>query len=181
MTTSVLSGLNQQAILLAIHALQQDDVTVIAQLGLSGLADDAIKKLKSLTAQEILVVSDFRGQLAEIRIIPRMLENFLSLANSKTHDDQLIDEAILAGMRQPVLQTLKGVTRREFTTRRTRLNLPENPRGRIENLGEDDEMRVLRAWQKHANINDPLERYVQLYRDTQIPLDQAYLSIMNQG
>jgi Protein of unknown function (DUF2857) len=181
MNATVLNGLNQQAILLAISALQTDDLNIIAQLGLGGLADEAIKKLKALTAKEILVASDFRGQLAEIRINPRMMENFLSMASSKTHEDELIDEAIAAGMRQPVLQDLKGVTRREFTTRRTRLHLPENPRGRIENLDEDDEMRVLRSWQKHAHVRDVLERYVHVFRDTQVPLDQAYLSIVNQA
>jgi hypothetical protein len=177
MNTTVLHGLNQQALLLAISALKNDDITVITQLGLADLNTEAIRKLKALTAQEILVTYEFRGQLAEIRIIPRMLENFLSMANSKTHEDALIDEAILAGMRQPILQELKGITRREFAARRDRMSLPDNRRGRIENLSEEDELRAIKSWQQQDAIGDPLERYVSVYRDTQIPLDQAYLSI----
>ncbi len=177
MRTNMINGLNREALLLSVSALKNDDTHLINELGLQHLSEGVRLKIAKLSLHQVLVAADFRGALAEVKIVPRQMEYFINMATSKSEEDAMIDEAIASGMRQPVLQELKGTTRREYTARRTKLKLPENPRGRIENLSEDDELIVLRSWRKHADISDPLARYLAVHHETGIGLDRAYLAI----
>ena len=57
------------------------------------------------------------------------------------------------------------------------MGLPEHSKGRIENLSEEDEIKVLRTWKSLESITDPLERWLKLHEITGIQLDRAWLVV----
>lgn len=169
--------INQQAIMLAVSAIQRDDARTLEQMGLAEIDSELARQLKELQMDHLSCLVDFRGSLLHCQIDKRQLKMFVNMASEKTREDDQINKAIRAGIRQPVLEELKGVTRRDFTGRRERMEIPEHSKGRIENLNEDDEISVLRAWTKHQLIEDPLTRLLAVYDDTQISLDRAWIAI----
>lgn len=177
MTNSIYSVLNQQAIILAVQAIQRDDIKLLNQFGLSELDGDLARQLKDLNVDHLTCINDFRGSLLSFQFDDRQLRIFVTMALEKTREDDQINKAIRAGIRQPLLEELKGITRREFSARRERMHLPDHNKGRIENLTEDDEIRVLRSWSALNNISDPLERLLILHEETQISLDRAWVAI----
>ncbi|HMW71300.1 MAG TPA: STY4526/YPO1902 family pathogenicity island replication protein [Cellvibrionaceae bacterium] len=180
MRTDFYNLFNQQVLYLAVSALKADNEKLIAHLGLSRMAEDTRQQISNLSLSQLVHVADFRGLLAEVRFNESQLINYLKMAASKTVEDQLIDEAIVGGMRQPMLQTLKGISRREFNSRREKLGVSETGRGRIGNLDldEDEELKVIKVWQELIHkTDDMLERYVLLHRETGLPLDKAQNTI----
>lgn len=169
--------LNQQALLLAVEALRNNDQRLINQLGLDGADESLARKLRDLNASNFTIVQDFRGTLLQVKFDTRQLQLFVDLASTKTNEDDQVNQAIRAGLRQPMLEELKGTTRREYTTRRTLMGLPEHSKGRIENLSEEDEIKVLRTWKSLESIADPLERWLKLHEITGIQLDRAWLVV----
>jgi hypothetical protein len=169
--------LNQQALLLAVEALRNNDQRLITQLGLDGANESLARQLRELNASNFTVVQDFRGTLVQVKFDTRQLQLFVELASSKTNEDDQVNQAIRAGLRQPMLEELKGTTRREYTSRRTLMGLPEHSKGRIENLSEEDEIRVLRTWKSLESVSDPLERWLKLHELTGIQLDRAWLVV----
>jgi hypothetical protein len=176
-TDNVFGVLNQQAIILAVKALQHDDETLLDQFGLTELDSDLAHQLKDLSIDHLNCTNSFRGSLLELKFDPRQLKLFINMAFEKTREDDQVNRAIRAGLRQPMLEEIKGITRREFATRRQRMGLPEHSKGRIENLGEDDELLVLRTWSKLKEINDPLTKYLTLFDETNISLDRAWVTL----
>lgn len=177
MSTNVFGVLNQQAIILAVKALQHDDETLLNQFGLTELESDLACQLKELSIDHLNCTNSFRGSLLQLKFDPRQLKLFINMAIEKTREDDQINRAIRAGLRQPMLEEIKGVSRREFATRRQRMGLPEHTKGRIENLGEDDELLVLRAWARLNTIADPLTKYLALFDETNISLDRAWATL----
>ena len=47
----------------------------------------------------------------------------------------------------------------------------------MQNLSEDDEIKVLRTWKTLESLDDPLERWLKLHEITGIQLDRAWLVI----
>lgn len=169
--------LNQQVLLLAVEALRNNDQRLISQLGLDGADESLARQLRELNASKFTIVQDFRGTLVQVKFDTRQLQLFVELASSKTNEDDQVNQAIRAGLRQPMLEELKGITRREYTSRRTLMGLPEHSKGRIENLSEEDEIKVLRTWKSLESIADPLERWLTLHEVTGIQLDRAWLVV----
>lgn len=169
--------LNQQALLLAVEALRNNDQHLLNQLGLEHADEALAKQLRDLNASNFTCVQDFRGTLVQVKFDTRQLKLFVDLASTKTSEDDQINDGIRAGLRQPMLEELKGITRREYTARRMRMGLPEHSKGRIENLSEDDEIKVLRTWKTLESLDDPLERWLKLHEITGIQLDRAWLVI----
>lgn len=169
--------LNQQALLLAVEALRNNDQRLLNQLGLEHADEALAKQLRDLNASNFTCVQDFRGTLVQVKFDTRQLKLFVDLASTKTSEDDQINDGIRAGLRQPMLEELKGITRREYTSRRMRMGLPEHSKGRIENLSEDDEIKVLRTWKTLESIDDPLKRWLKLHEITGIQLDRAWLVI----
>jgi hypothetical protein len=174
---NVFGFLNQQAIILAVQALQHDDEKLLGQLGLTELDDALAQQLKALNIDHLNCTNNFRGSLLQLKFDPRQLNLFMSMALEKTREDDQINKAIRAGLRQPMLEEIKGVTRREFASRRQRMSLPEHNKGRIENLSEEDELLVLRMWQNLKEVVDPLTRLLSLHQATGISLDRAWITI----
>jgi hypothetical protein len=177
MSNNIYSTLNQQAVILAVQAIQHDDLNMLTQFGLSELDDELAQQLKHLNIDHLSAIIDFRGSLLQLKFDPRQLRVCINMALEKTREDDQINKAIRAGMRQPILEELKGTTRREFTARRERMGLPEHCKGRIENLSEADELLVLRSWATLKQFNDPLTRLLALYDETHISLDRAWIAI----
>lgn len=169
----------QLVLLAAADALRNMDHRMIEELGLGLLDRETADRLQSLTTDRIAYLNNFKGSVGQFRIDPNGVRLFLGLAESKVTEDELINRAINAGMRQPMLEQLKGVSRREYTARRERMGLPEHARGRIEVLDQEKELLVLRTWQKLEHISDPLLRYVTLHEETRVGLDQAFITINN--
>lgn len=169
--------INQQYLLAAADALRNQDAFLIAQLGLANIDQITAEKLKSVSIDRLSCLTNFRGTLLDVHVNVHNLAMFLGFANGKIVEDDLITQAIRAGMRQPMLEELKGIGRREFTARRSRMGLPDHTRGRIEMLNEEQELLVLKTWNQLAGITDPLERYLALHSATGIELDQAYTTI----
>ncbi|WP_331351199.1 STY4526/YPO1902 family pathogenicity island replication protein [Cellvibrio sp. UBA7671] len=177
MQNHYLALINQQILLAAADALRTQDAHLINQLGLGSIDETTANQLKQVSADRLACLSNFRGTLLDVRLNAQNLRIFLGFANDKVGEDDLINKAIRAGMRQTMLEELKGIGRREFSSRRERMGLPEHTRGRIEVLGESDELKVLKVWGKLTHISDPLERYLALHSETGIGLDQAYITI----
>ncbi len=169
--------LNQQALIIAAQALQQDDTRLLAQLGLLNIDEPLASKLKKLSVDQLSAINGFKGSLTQVCIDKDALKLCLGFVENKTREDDLINRAILAGLRHPMLEKLKGISRREYNARRERLNLPEHQKGRIEVLNEEDELNVLRTWDELEEFNDPLERYLALHEKTGISLDRAWICI----
>jgi hypothetical protein len=177
MSNNIYSALNQQAVILAVQAIQRNDLKLLTQFGLSSLDGELTQQLKNLNVDHLNSINDFRGSLLQLKFDPRQLRVCLNMTIEKNREDDQINRAIKAGIRQPTLEEIKGTTRREFTARRERMGLPEHSKGRIENLSEEDELLVLRSWAKLKQINDPLTRLLALYDETQISLDRAWIAI----
>jgi len=178
---SLFGDFNRQALILAHSALKSDDPRLIQALGLDGIEVTIRTAISELNLSQLCLTDAFRGCLAEVRFNERQLRNYLGMAASKEAEEALLNDAITAGIRQPQLQELKGVSRREFDIRRVRLGVPEKPRGPIEHLSEEDDVKVARAWQATKNLPDPLERYLSVHKITDVPLDQAISSITLNG
>ncbi len=172
-----ISWINQAAILAAANALRSNDIELIHQLGLETLDKPTAEKIKLITADHLICINSFKGSLLKMLVDPKQIKLFLDFAKNKTEDEDLVDKAILAGLRQPALEELKAISRREYSIRRERLGLPEAKAGRPETLTEANELMVLRAWNQLNNVADPLERLLAVYEQTRISLDSAYLSI----
>lgn len=181
MQSHYLTLINQHYLLAAANALRTQDVLLIEQLGLSSIDELTAEQLRSVSVDKLSCLGNFRGMFLDVRLNPNMLRMFLGFASDKVGEDDLIARAIRAGMRQPMLEELKGIGRREFTARRERMGLPDHARGRIENLSEDQELTVLRTWSTLSHLSDPLERYLELHRLTGIRLDQAFTTIKQLG
>jgi len=177
MSSNYSSWLNQVVMLAAAEALRSNNREMIYELGLQSLDRIATEELKQLTADRINCVHAFKGSLAKVSVDTNQLGIFLNFSKTKTDEEDLIDKAILAGLRQCMLEELKGITRREFTVRREQLGIPEHKPGRIEVLSEADEIKVLRVWNGLDSIRDPLVRLLSLYEKTGISLDRAYTTI----
>ena len=169
--------INQQILLAAADALRSQDALLLSQLGLAAIDQITADQLRRVSVDRLACLNDFRGLLLDVRLNTQNLQMFLGFANGKVSEDDQINAAIQAGLRQPMLEELKGIGRREFANRREHLGLPEHARGRIEVLNEEDELTVLRTWKKLEAISDQLDRYLQLYQHTGISLDQAYTTI----
>lgn len=172
-----LTFINQQILLAAADALRSQDAYLLSQLGLNSIDPNTAEQLRRVSADRIACLNDFRGSLLDVRLNTQNLRMFLGFANDKVSEDDQINAAIRAGMRQPMLEEIKGIGRREFASRREKMGLPEHTRGRIEVLNEEDELLVLRTWEKLKSVDDLLERYLKLHELTGISLDQAYTTI----
>lgn len=172
-----ITWINQQALLAAAEALRNEDIQLLNQLGLDNIDQGLATQLKSLSADRLACLPKFKGCLFQLKVDANSLKHYLGFADSKVSEDDIINRAIKAGIRQPMLEELKGISRRDYAERRTRMGLPEQHRGRIEVLNEEDEINVLRAWQKLEHIDDLLLRLLALHDETRISLDQAYTSI----
>lgn len=172
-----LHWINTQVILAAADALRQEDMHLLKQLGLERLDEDVATRLKEVSADKLSCLSNFKGSLFQMKVDTKALRHFLDLANERVSEDELVNRAIKAGLRQPMLEELKGTSRREFASRRSRMQLPDHTRGRIEALNEEDELSVLRTWRQLDFMEDYLERLVALHEKTGISLDQAYSTI----
>lgn len=170
-------NLNQQALVLAAEALRNDDASLLDQLGLGDIEESTFAKLRSINISALSCTREFRGQLLHVKFDARQLGLFLNMASSKSEEDELINRSIKAGLRQPMLEELKGISRRDYANRRMRMGLPDHSKGRIENLNEEDELIVLQVWRDLKDIEDPLERYLALFDHTQVSLDRAWLVI----
>lgn len=172
-----LTFINQQILLAAADALRSQDAHLLSQLGLSKIDQSTADQLRRVSVDRLACLNDFRGSLLDVRLNTQNLRMFLGFADDKVSEDDQINAAIRAGMRQPMLEEIKGIGRREFASRREHMDLPEHTRGRIEVLSEADELLVLKTWKKLEVVNDMLDRYLQLYQLTSISLDQAYTTI----
>ncbi len=172
-----LTSLNHQALLAIAEALRNGDNQMLMQLGLTNMDHHVSSELKGLSADRVACLPNFKGSLFQINIDQTALQMFLNFAKTKVSEDDLINQAILAGLRQPMLEQIKGISRREFAARRQRLGLPEHSRGRIEVLSEKEEIAVLRAWEKLKHVDDVLERLLALHEETGVSLDQAWITI----
>lgn len=173
-----LGHLSQQALMLAVDALRNDDNALLHQLGLADLDDKLCGELKTLNIGNLSCATDFRGNLLHVRFDVGQLKHFLRMANTKYMEDELINRAIRGGLRQPMLEELKGISRRDYANRRTRMGLPEHAKGRILSLEEEDELTVLKVWQQiKKEVDDELQRYVLLHERTGIALDRAWVVI----
>lgn len=172
-----LTSLNHQALLAVAEALRNGDNQMLVQLGLGNIDHNVASELKGLSADRIACLPNFKGSLFQIHIDTNTLRLFLGFAKNKVSEDELINRAIYAGLRQPMLEEIKGVSRRDFAARRARMNLPEHNRGRIEVLSEKEEITVLRTWENLKSIEDLLERLLALHQETGISLDQAWITI----
>lgn len=177
MNNIIYSAINQQAVILAVQAVQKDDYRLLTQFGLTGLDVELTQQLKNLNVDSLSSINDFRGSLLQLKFDARQLRVFIKMAQEKSREDDQINKAIRAGIRQPTLEELKGTSRREFTARRVRMGLPDQSKGRIENLSEEDELLVLRTWSKLSSIDDPLGRLLALFDETKISLDRAWITI----
>lgn len=177
MQSQYINWINQQVLLAAADALRNQDAHLLNQLGLSNIDEATATQLKAVTADRLSCLSNFKGTLFQMRLDTNGLKLFLGFANDKVEEDDLISRAIRAGLRQPMLEELKGVTRREFSARRERMGMPDHSRGRIEVLNEEDELLVLRTWDTLKHHTDPLERFMALHEATGISLDQAYITL----
>lgn len=169
--------INQQILLAAADALRSQDAHLLSQLGLSKIDQATADQLRQVSVDRLACLNDFRGSLLDVRLNTQNLRMFLGFANGKVSEDDQINAAIRAGLRQPMLEEIKGIGRREFAHRREQMGLPEYTRGRIEVLNEEDELSVLKAWKQLETIHDLLDRYLQLHQLTGISLDQAYITI----
>jgi hypothetical protein len=169
--------INQQILLAAADALRSQDAHLLSQLGLSSIDEATAEQLRKVSVDRLACLNTFRGTLLDVRLNTQTLRMFLGFAQDKVSEDDQINAAIRAGMRQPMLEELKGISRREFASRRQHMGLPEHTRGRIEVLSEEDELSVLRAWKQLESVEDVLDRYLELHRQTGIGLDQAYTTI----
>lgn len=172
-----LTFMNQQFLLAAADALRSQDVHLINQLGLSAIDENTADQLRRVSVDRLACLNTFRGALLDVRLNTQNLRMFLGFANDKVSEDDQVNSAIRAGIRQPMLEELKGTSRREFTSRRVLMGLPEHTRGRIEVLKEADELLLLRTWNELNKLDDLLERFLELHRITGIGLDQAYTTI----
>jgi hypothetical protein len=172
-----LTFINQQFLLAAADALRSQDAFLIDQLGLSSIDESTANQLRHVSVDRLACLNNFRGALLDVRLNTQNLRMFLGFANDKVCEDDQVNNAIRAGIRQPMLEELKGIGRREFSARRERMGLPEHTRGRIEVLNEADELLILRTWNKLDEFDDLLERYLELHRLTGISLDQAYTTV----
>lgn len=172
-----LAAINQQALILTIRALRAEDTRVLNELGLIDLDNQLVQQLKGLAVDHLANMPHFRGSLCQVKIDHKALRMCLGFVKNKTDEEDLVSRAIRGGMRQPMLEKLKGVGRREYNTRRERMGLPEHTKGRIESLSEENEILVLRTWETLKHIPDLLERLVVLHEETGIPLDQAFAAI----
>jgi hypothetical protein len=168
---------NRQMLLLAHAAIKHEDAELMKTLGLDRVNETLKSSLRDITVSQLQQAVSFRGLLAEVRYNDTALRNFVAMSSNKQAEDDLVKESIIAGIRQPQLQQLKGIGRRDYDKLRAKLGVPERPRGPIERLDDEQEALVYRAWRSSTSVRDKLERLIDVHRKTGVPLDQIHLAI----
>ena len=175
-------SLNREALLMAATAAQSADVRVLEQLGVE---PDAVSLLKEMRASDLDKLESFPASLLEVRFNRHNMAQLLQRINDEGANTDLTDRAIRGGIRQPNLNKLNGISRREFDRRCQMLGLPSKTPGRVNALSERKEIEVDGFWKKltetYSDHSDTiLERLVEAHELTGASIDQIWNLVIEQ-
>lgn len=134
--------------------------------------------IQNLSAPEIRkLVKGFGSQFVDISINPHALRMFNEHVLQEADHERVIDRAMRAGARFSMMNALTGMTRHDYERRRELLEIQSPGRGRMENLTEDDEQLVWRAWRACADEPNLLMRCCLVADETASRVDQVWLAV----
>jgi len=175
-------SLNREALLMAAAAAQSADTRVLGQLGVE---PDAVPLLKVMKASDLDKLENFPASLLEVRFNRHNMAQLLQRINEEGESTDLVDRAIRGGIRQPQLNQLSGISRREFDQRCKMLGLNPKTPGRVSALTERQEIQVDGCW---ANLKELmgdhqdtiLTRLTETHEETGAPIDQIWNLVIEQ-
>ncbi len=175
-TTRKFLSLNREALLMAATAAQSADTRVLDQLGVE---PDAVPMLKHMKASDLDKLESFPTSLLEVRFNRHNMARLLQRINEEGESTDLVDRAIRGGIRQPQLNNLSGISRREFDQRCKMLGLPPKTPGRVNAFNERQEIQVDGCWKKLKELmgDQPdtlLTRLVETHDETGASIDQIW-------
>lgn len=119
-----------------------------------GITKTTILKLNSISSGALHIFAREIAAPFSITLDDKKLSQFLDRVIKDDIRSQLVDRAILLGIRQPALARIIGISRRDFDSRRAILGIPEIPPGRIQHLEERDSELLYRTIEKHVPKNE---------------------------
>ncbi len=169
-------SLNREALLMAATAAQSADTHVLGQLGVE---PEAIPLLKDMKASDLEKLESFPASLLEVRFNRHNITRLLQRISDEGHSIDLADRAIKGGIRQPALNQLCGISRREFDQRCEMLGVPLKTPGRVDSLTERKEIEVDGRWKSitedMGNHEETLLlRLIKTHEDTGTSIDQIW-------
>ncbi len=170
--------LNRTAILAALEAAHNFEFEA---LDLMGIDTATITQLQQLDLHSVVLSAKLPISVLEVRFNHNALNLMLQHGVKRSAWERLLNESIALGIRQPMLQQLCGMNRREFDQRRRSMGLPPPATGRISKLSEADEFAVVTCYHplKNSPVDNPLTHLVNVSRETGISLDQVYTTLVN--
>ena len=169
-------SLNREALLMAATAAQSADTRVLGQLGVE---PDAVPLLKDMKASDLDKLENFPASLLEVRFNRHNMAQLLQRINDEGESTDLVDRAIRGGIRQPQINQLSGISRREFDQRCKMLGLTPKTPGRVNAFNERQEIQVDGCWKKLKELmgdgsDTLLERLVEAHEETGASIDQIW-------
>ena len=160
-----------------VDAAQSGEVTILEQMGIdAGTAE----QLRQLPLDVLTRGKGFRASMLRIQVNKPVVGMYINHISKESQNESHIDQAIRLGLRQPMLNALCGLSRREYDNRRNFLGLPPHSTGRIKALGEEDEIEVYERWLQ-LYVEQPgaslLERLIMLSEQTGHRADAIWTSL----
>ena len=171
-----LASLNREALYTAATAAQTSNFALLKKMGVEETCYDL---LRSVTLRALDRMTDFPAPLVDVSFNGKALSYFLNHQELEHSEETDTDRAIRLGIRQPMLNALTGISRRDYDQRKQALGLPPQERGRIESLTESEELDALRQWEQLKNSNlSELRKLCSLSESTGIGIDRLWNTIM---
>ena len=161
------SQLAYHVMLYAIQALSEGDFAAIDDLGFTS---DEIQQLSQLPVKALKHLSQLSGHFLIVKTDHECFAKMMKHLHHELECDALQDKLIRHEAPISMMNSLFGMSSAEYIQRQKVLGIPRCGAGRPPQLEEDEEHRVWRAWSA-IDVNQPdTQRYLQVARETGLPL-----------
>ena len=161
------SQLAYHVMLYAIQALNDGDFTAIEDLDLTS---DEIQQLSQLPVRALKHLSKLSGHFLIVKTDHECFAKMMSHLHHELESEALQDELIRHEAPITMMNSLFGMSSAEYIQRQKVLGVPRCGAGRPPQLAEEDEHRVWRAWTTQDAGQPETLRYLQVAKETQLPL-----------
>lgn len=157
----------------AVEAYNSHDQNMLEELLAMGFDTSLLERISHTTSDVFTYVCDF--DIVDYRIDPRRVELICEFAEREKETRRLLNQLIVLGASQSMLNDLTGLDSREFRHRRKMLGLPKASQGRPADL-TDAQADLLYQAMRQCPDDFPslLEKYRYLGEKTALPLSQIW-------
>ena len=157
------------------ETLAEGDIHSVSELG---FRLDQIARLEQFTLRDLHHISQVRTHFMDIAVDPACFDRVLDHMERNKRHGALQDELIQLRAPLAMMRAFFGMTNAEYAARRRLLGMTGTGIGRPPAPSEDDEQRVWKAWQNHAQ-HTLEQRYLQVGQSTGIPLNTVWALIQS--